>query len=207
MFSSCWSVYGLRKVLIDKEILILSDNSDDKPKNLISRIHLMYKVVTPDIKRKQNNFFWNIGLVLVTLINWLLKPKYMLIHIFEIFFVIWKYNMNFIYIFLRDLVVCMKTKNIFFLFWRKPGILIPDLYLYSIKIHTNIDQNTVKYFGKITYLIFFTGSSPPQYWSKYNKIFWKNQIFDFFCWAQPAPWGGAGPRRPGWVTGPNQWPG
>jgi len=27
--------------------------------------------------------------------------------------------------------------------WRKPGILIPDLYLYSIKIQTDIDQNTI----------------------------------------------------------------
>jgi hypothetical protein len=32
--------------------------------------------------------------------------------------------------------------NIFFC-WRKPGILIPDLYIYSIKIQTDIDQNTV----------------------------------------------------------------
>ena len=59
MFSSCWSIYGLKKVLLGKEILILSDNSDDKPKNLISRIRLTYKVVTPNIKRKQNNFFEN----------------------------------------------------------------------------------------------------------------------------------------------------
>jgi hypothetical protein len=57
----------------------------------------------------------------------------------------------YLYIYLRDLAVCMKTKN----FLKKPGILIPDLYLYNIKIHTNIDQNTVKYFEKITYLIFF----------------------------------------------------
>jgi hypothetical protein len=28
------------------------------------------------------------------------------------------------------------------------------LYLYSIKIQTNIDQNIIKYFEKITYLIF-----------------------------------------------------
>jgi hypothetical protein len=31
--------------------------------------------------------------------------------------------------------------NFFATFWRKPGILIPDLYLYSIKIKTNINQN------------------------------------------------------------------
>ena len=29
------------------------------------------------------------------------------------------------------------------MFWRKQGILILDLYLYSIKIQTDIDQNTV----------------------------------------------------------------
>jgi hypothetical protein len=36
------------------------------------------------------------------------------------------------------------------MFWRKPGILIPDLYLYSIIIQTNIDQNAVNFFQKIT---------------------------------------------------------
>ena len=39
-------------------------------------------------------------------------------------------------------------QNIFFLIniffcWRKPGILIPNLYLYNIKIQTDIEQNTV----------------------------------------------------------------
>ena len=33
---------------------------------------------------------------------------------------------------------------IFLMFWRKPGILIPDLYLYSIKIQTNPKQNEVE---------------------------------------------------------------
>jgi len=28
MFSSCWSIYGLRKVLFGKEIFILSGNSN-----------------------------------------------------------------------------------------------------------------------------------------------------------------------------------
>jgi hypothetical protein len=36
-------VYGLRKVLLGKEIPILSDNSDDKPKNLISQPHFSNK--------------------------------------------------------------------------------------------------------------------------------------------------------------------
>ena len=42
---------------------------------------------------------------------------------------------------LRDLVVCMKTK--FFFLW-KPGILIPDLYFYGIKIQPDINQNGIK---------------------------------------------------------------
>ena len=50
----------------------------------------------------------------------------------------------------------------FLMFWRKPGILISDLYLYSIKIQTNIDQNTVKYLWKIIdfWRIFFFRVGP-----------------------------------------------
>jgi len=66
----------------------------------------------------------------------------------------------FIYIFERLGRMHENKKNIF-LFWRKPGILIPDLYLYSIKIQTDIDQNTVKYFGKIIDLIFLLGPARP----------------------------------------------
>jgi hypothetical protein len=54
----------------------------------------------------------------------------------------------FFFLTLRDLAVCIKTK-IFFLFWRKPGILIPKLYFYDIKIQIDINQNSVeKYTGK-----------------------------------------------------------
>jgi hypothetical protein len=44
---------------------------------LILGIRLMYKFIILVIKRRQNNFcnFWNVGLVLMTLINWLLKLK------------------------------------------------------------------------------------------------------------------------------------
>ena len=53
------------------------------------------------------------------------------------------------FLFLRDLAVCMKTKH-FLCFDKKRDILIPDLYIYNIKIQTNIDQNAVKYLRKIT---------------------------------------------------------
>ena len=97
--------------------------------------------------------------------------------------------------FWRDLAVCMKTKHfilfyfhffiILFVFLQKPGILILDLYLYSIKIQTNI--------------------------LKCNKIFVENHIFfkriffkNFFSdWAQLGPCGWAGPSRLNQVTGPN----
>jgi hypothetical protein len=81
VFSSGWSVYGLRKVLLGKEVLILSGKNltvlklKKKTIILISRLRLMYKRVILNMKRKQNNFFWNflnIGLVFVHLINLLL---------------------------------------------------------------------------------------------------------------------------------------
>jgi hypothetical protein len=38
------------------------------------------------------------------------------------------------------------------MFWRKLGILIPDLYFYGIKIQTNIKQNLVeKYTEKLQF--------------------------------------------------------
>jgi len=47
-----------------------------------------------------------------------------------------------------------KTKKYFFFtFWRKPGILISDLYFYGIKIQTNIKQNLVEeYTEKLQFL-------------------------------------------------------
>jgi hypothetical protein len=45
---------------------------------------------------------------------------------------------------LRDLVVCMKTKTFFFQSLDENQVLlISDLYLYGIKIQTNIKQNSV----------------------------------------------------------------
>ena len=45
-----------------------------------------------------------------------------------------------------------ENKTFYFMFfvWMKIKYLKPDLYLYSIKIQTNINQNAVKYLQKIT---------------------------------------------------------
>jgi len=54
-------------------------------------------------------------------------------------------------------------KYIFFLiFQRKPGILILDLYLYGIKMQTNIKQNLIKLYAEKSQtfkniFIFFNG--------------------------------------------------
>jgi hypothetical protein len=60
----------------------------------------------------------------------------------------------------------MHENKTFFL--RKPGILIPDLYLYNIKIQTNINQNAVKnirknhkFFEKIFGICFGLGPARP----------------------------------------------
>jgi len=63
MFSNFLFVYSLRKVLLGKEVLILSGKnltvltSNKKTTFLISRVRLTYKFIIPDIKRKQN-IFW-----------------------------------------------------------------------------------------------------------------------------------------------------
>jgi len=165
MFSSCWSVYGLRKVLLDKKILILSDNSDDKPKNLISRIHLMYKVITPDIKRKQNNFFLKYWLSSRDFNKLVIKAKIHADTYFWNFLCYMKIQYEFyIYIFER-LGRMHKNKKYFFF------ILTKTWYF-------NTGFESLQY------------KNTHQYWSKYSKIFWKNQIFDFF--ARPSPPHGAG---------------
>jgi hypothetical protein len=110
----------------------------------------------------------------VTLINWLLKPKCMLIHIFWNF--LWykkiQYDFFIIIIFERLGRMHENKKYIFLMFWRKPGILIPNLYLYSIKIQTNTKQNEVEncagksqiFLKKIFYFfgIFLLGRTRPK---------------------------------------------
>ena len=66
------------------------------------------------------------------------------------------------------------------MFWRKPGILILDLYLHSIKIQTDIDQNTVIKLQKN---------------HKFFEIILKNfYFFYFFLGLDPA-----GPTWLGWT--------
>jgi hypothetical protein len=62
-------------------------------------------------------------------------------------------------------------------FWRKPGILIPDVYFYDVKIQINIKQNLVK-------------NTRKSY--KFSKIFFKN----FF-------WTGLDPAHSFWI-GPDK---
>jgi len=87
-----------------------------------------------------------------------------------------KIQYDFLYIYLRDLAVCMKTKHFF---WQNPGILIPDLYLYIIKIQTNINQNAVKKFlenhrffkGFFFWNCFWLGPARPM-WRGWTQQAW-----------------------------------
>ena len=91
--------------------------------------------------------------VLVTLINWLLKPKCMLKPSF-----LYEDTICFFFNFFLERLGCMHKNKIFyfilffyysFSFLMKTRYLILDLYLYSIKIQINIDQNAIKYLRKI----------------------------------------------------------
>jgi len=68
----------------------------------------------------------------------------------NIFFLICYMQMRYdFFLSLRDIVVCKKTRYfsynfLFSIFWRKLCILVPDLYLYNIKIQTNINENSVE---------------------------------------------------------------
>ena len=107
---------------------------------------------------------------------------FLLIFFRETWLYAWKQNILFYFLFL-------------FLFLTKTRYLIPDLYLYSIKIQINTNQNAVKYLRKII-------------------DFWKD-FFYFRAGPNPAhvagldpatPCGWAGPSQPTLVTGPSQWP-
>jgi hypothetical protein len=87
-----------------------------KKQNLISRIRITCNVEPGILKDKQNKIFFVFEIlanVLLTLINWLLKPNCMLN---IVFWCMEKHNMIFI-LALRHLVVCTKTLFSFFDFF------------------------------------------------------------------------------------------
>jgi hypothetical protein len=111
----------------------------------------MYKFVIPDTKTKQNSFleflkYWPNSPNFNKLV---IKAKMHAKTYFLKFSLLYENTIWFLA--LRDLDVWMKH-NIFFMFWRKPGILTLDLYFYGIKIQTNIKKNLVeKYTEKLQF--------------------------------------------------------
>ena len=90
VFPNCWSVYGSRKVLLNKEVLILSGKKPNRSNVyvkiifLTSGIRFTYKFVIPYTKRGQKDFleflkYWPSSHGLNKLV---IKPKCMLIHIY-----------------------------------------------------------------------------------------------------------------------------
>jgi len=119
--------------------------------------------------------FWNIDLVLVTLINWLLKPKFMLIHIFEFVFV-FKYDF-------------------YFYFWETWPYAWKKIYFFF-----NVLTKT-GYFN--TRFVSLQYNNTNQYWSKCSKLFLENHRFFWYNWFLKFwkffNWAGLGPTILGWV--------
>jgi hypothetical protein len=107
-------------------------------------------------------YFWNIGQYPLEFYKHVVKSrnarkmifvvfkKSMRKHIFEtsnICFLDKRHKKN-----VRVLAVCRKTKHFFILYFlmsrRKPGIFIPDLYLYHIKIQADIDKQCINKLSK-----------------------------------------------------------
>jgi hypothetical protein len=129
--------------------------------------------------------FWNIGLVLMTLTNWLLKS---IMHA-KTYVFLKKNSLNenmMWFFFVWETWPYAWKQNIFLMFWQKSSILIPDLYLYSINIQTNIDQNTIKKFAENHRF--------------FEIIFEENFLFFFFFRAGPsaAYIVGLDPATPAW---------
>ena len=130
--------------------------------------------------------------VLVTLINWLLKPKCMLKPCF--FFLKIQYDFFiFYFLFLERLGRMHEKKTFIFIFLL--------LLLFTKNQVFNIEFLSLQY------------KNTNRYWSKCSKIFVENQrflkriLFEenflFSGWAQPGPCGWAGPSHPCMVTGPS----
>ena len=99
------------------------------------------------------------------------------------FFFISRCNMIFLLLFLERFGRMHKNKIffiiIFLMSWWKPDILMPDLYLYNIKIQTDIDQNEVKtlqknhrFFWNIFEEFFLAGPM----WLGWNQQAWSGHL-------------------------------
>jgi hypothetical protein len=191
--SNCRSVYGLRKVLLCKEIIILSGKNliflcfSKENIFLISGIRFTYKFLIFDIKTKQNKIFVIFEIlanVLLNLINWLLKPKCMLKHCFLMY-----EKHNTVFLALRHMAVCIKTYFLFLNFFVFLKVLMKTEYCHirfcifsNIKILPDINQNDIKIHRKIT---------------KFQKIFFKTFfLFYFGSGPNPAQINGLGRTRP-----------
>jgi len=101
-----------------------------------------------------------------------------------------------------------KDMFLFFMFWWKPGILIPDLYFYGIKIQPDINQNGIEkcarksqFFPKWVLNIFWTGPTRSKKRLGWNqpkiKLGQDRPKREPCCgWTQPS--------RVGWADVPTQ---
>jgi len=166
---------------------------------LISGIRFTYKFVILDTKTKQHKIFVVFEIlanVLLTLINWLLKPKCMLKPLF-----FWCMK-NTIWFFSFETLGRMH-KNIFFLFFNffaflevlmKTGYFNTEIVFLWCKIQIDINKNDVeKYTGKFVtfwnkHLKFFKmGRVKPKYmgWPKPGPTTWAQPTLAGYCaWAQ-----------------------
>jgi len=84
----------------------------------------------------------------------------------------------------QDIFFVFFLCNLFFgTFQRKSGILIPDLYLYSIDIQTNIKLKFDKKITRESHRLF------ERIFGIFLKLFlnWVGQAQFFFIWVRPSP--------------------
>ena len=115
-----------------------------------------------------------------------IKAKMHTKNIFLKFSLLYSNTICFIYLFLRDLAVCMKTKHFFIIF---SNVLTKTGYFNTGFISLQY-KNTNRYWSKCSKKICEKSHF-------FFKFFLMNLIF--LGWAQPGPCGGAGPSKPGLV--------
>jgi len=140
----------------------------------ISGIRFIYKFVISDIKTKQNKIFVVFEIlanVLLTLINWLLKPKCMLKYCLLVYE---KHNMIF-FLALRHLAVCTKTFFLFSNFFvflevlTKTGYFNTEFCIFNeIKIYNNNNKRRKNTRGNSTNLkkLGWAKIDPKQNWAR-----------------------------------------